>query len=129
VAQAGGGSAISGLPAINDFLNATYAPTEALVEGYPAYSAGSTRHLFRHPKGDDWLLINKPFDPAVIVCATMIPAGNGPAPTGARAWTIWDGGKAVEQGSPRARPRPCPRVCLKTRACSAQCLPRHKSYL
>ena len=89
--QAGGGIAISGLPAHRASLNATYAPTGALVEGYPAFSAGPTKHLFRHPGRDEWYLDTKPFDPAMDACAAKISAAGGPVPTGARAWKVGDG--------------------------------------
>ena len=87
-AQAGGGIAISGLPAHLAFLNVTYAPTGALVEGYPSYAAGPRTHLYRHPGRDAWHLGSKPFDPATTACAAAIAAVGGPVPTGARAWKV-----------------------------------------
>jgi hypothetical protein len=96
VVQAGGGIAISGLPAVNAEFNATYAPTGEQVAGYPAFSAGPTMHLFRHPEADQWQLSFKPFDPAVTGAWARIPAAAGPVPTGAGAWTVWDGAKYVE---------------------------------
>jgi hypothetical protein len=39
--------------------------------------------------------MNKPFDPASTLCAAGIPAARGPAPTDARVWSVWDGGKFV----------------------------------
>jgi hypothetical protein len=92
-AQAGGGIAISGLPARRASLNATYAPTGYLVEGYPSFSAGPTRHLYRHPAHDQWHVTDKPFDPASSACWAAIPAACGPVPTGARAWEVAVGGK------------------------------------
>ena len=77
-------------------FNGTYAPTGALVAGYPSFAAGPTRHLHRHPEFDRWNLANHPFDPADDGCAAYIPAAAGPVPTGARAWTIFGGGKWVE---------------------------------
>ena len=65
--MANGGIAISGLSAGQAVFNETYAPTGALIEGFPAftvYSVGPQRHLFRDPKFDKWCLTNKPFDPA-----------------------------------------------------------------
>jgi hypothetical protein len=46
-----GGIAISSLPAKQDRFNTTYAPTGDLCEGFPAFSAGPTRHLFLPPNG------------------------------------------------------------------------------
>ena len=93
----GGGIAISGLLANQAaHLNATYAPTGELVGGYPSFSAGPTRHLFRHPEDDAWRLSGKPFDPAVIACVATIPAAGGTVPTSARDWRVSDGKKLVE---------------------------------
>jgi hypothetical protein len=88
VRAAGGGIAISGLPAYIAYFNATYAPTGVLVDGYLAFAAGPTKHLFRHPGYDTWVLHCTPFDPAVANCSAMIPAAGVPVPTGARAWTV-----------------------------------------
>jgi hypothetical protein len=96
MAQAGGGIAISGLPARLAGFNATYAPAGALVEGYPCYAAGPTKHLYRHPERDRWCLRNKPFDPGDDRCVAAIPAAAGSVPTGARAWWVHDGGKGVD---------------------------------
>jgi hypothetical protein len=92
-AQAGGGIAISGLPAANGLarLNGTYTPTGQLVAGFPAFSAGPQKHLFRRPGRDQWHLAYEPFDPAVTACAAWTPAASGPVPTGARAWKVADG--------------------------------------
>jgi hypothetical protein len=90
VRAVGGGIAISGLPANNATLNATYTPTGSTVHFYPAFSAGPTKHLFRHPEFDDWHLSPKPFHPADYTCAAWISAAGGPVPTGARAWTVAD---------------------------------------
>ena len=92
-AQAGGGIAISGLPVNLAIFNATYAPTGALVEGFPSYTGGPNRHLYRHPATEHWHLFNKPFDPAVTACTAWITAPGGPVPTGARAWRVSRGGK------------------------------------
>ena len=95
--QAAGGIAISGLPANLAHRNVTYAPTGELVDGYPAFSAGPTKHLYRDPGRDAWHLRSKPFDPASAGCAAMIPAARGPVPTGPRAWTVHLGdGELVE---------------------------------
>jgi hypothetical protein len=94
--QAGGGIAISGLPAHRARLNATYAPTGGLIQGYPSYAAGPTRHLYRHPEEGQWHLHDRPFDPAKTSCRAHIPAAAGPVPTGARAWTVDDGAGWVE---------------------------------
>jgi hypothetical protein len=94
-AQAGGGIALSGLPANINGFNATYAPTGALVEGFPAFSAGPTKHLFRHPEDDQWRLNIKPFDPAETGAFATIPAARGPVPTGARAWRVHGGANWV----------------------------------
>jgi hypothetical protein len=96
VEQAGGGIAISGLPANLAPLNVTYSPTGDLVAGYPSFSAGPIRHLFRHPVTDEWHLRTKPFDPASTACVAAIAAAGGPVPTGARAWRVAVGGKFVE---------------------------------
>jgi hypothetical protein len=88
--------AISGLPPGRAAYNATYAPTGALLEGYPAFSAGPNKHLFRHPRLDLWQLSDKPFDPADNACSASVPAARGPVPTGARAWTVWVGAKWVD---------------------------------
>jgi hypothetical protein len=87
------GIAITGLPSANGLarFNVTYAPTGVLLEGYPAFSAGPEKHLFRDSGHDEWCLSAKPFDPATTVCSAMIPAAAGPVPTGARAWGIADG--------------------------------------
>jgi hypothetical protein len=69
-----------------------YAPTGEQVEGYPSFSAGPTRHLFRHTGRDRWCLSTKPFDPANFASVAWIPAAAGPVPTGARAWTVHTGG-------------------------------------
>jgi hypothetical protein len=77
-------------------LNATYTPTGALVDGYPAFFAGPEKNLFRHPELDQWILSNEPFDPAKAVCAASITVAGGPVPTGARAWEVADGmGEAI----------------------------------
>ena len=47
---------ISDLPASLARYNATYAPTGALVVGYPAFAAGPNKHLFRHPELERWIL-------------------------------------------------------------------------
>jgi hypothetical protein len=93
VRAAGGGIAISGLLADLAFLNATYAPTGDLVEGYPSFSAGLEKHLYRLPGRDAWVLHSKPFDPAVEACVAHIPAAGGSLPTGARAWRVTLGGE------------------------------------
>jgi hypothetical protein len=92
VGQAGGGIEIIGLPVNLASCNATYAPTGALVHGYPSFSAGPTKHLFRHPETDMWQIMNKPFDPASTACLALIPTEGGPVPTGARAWKVHTGG-------------------------------------
>ena len=84
------------MPANQAKFNATYAPTEGLVHGYPSFSAGPKKHLYRHPELDDWHVMNQPFDPAVIGCLARIPAARGPVPTGARPWTVYDGAKWVQ---------------------------------
>jgi hypothetical protein len=94
-AQAGGGIAVSGLPANRAKYNATYAPTGAQVAGYPSFSAGPRKHLFRHPVGDVWRLSKKPFDSAVRGYCAWIPAAGGPVPTGVRAWRVHTGGEWV----------------------------------
>ena len=86
--QAAGGIAISGLPTDLDWFNETYAPTGELVEGFPAYSAGDDRHLYREPKEDDWQISRAPFDPADTNCLAFIPAAGGPVPTGTRGWNV-----------------------------------------
>jgi hypothetical protein len=88
---------ISGLPYNCAVFNATYAPTGELAAGYPSFSAGPTRHLYRHPERDRWHLRNKPFDPAKTACAAYIPAAGGPVPTGARAWRVVKDGKWVNR--------------------------------
>jgi hypothetical protein len=88
VPQAGGGIAVSGLLKNLAKFNATYAPTGNQIQGYPSFSAGPTRHLFRHPGDDEWQLGTKPFDPAVTACVAYIPAAGGPVPTGARVWSV-----------------------------------------
>ena len=89
VAQAGGGIAISGLPADFARFNATYLRRMGqLVEGFPSYTAGPTRHLFRHPGIDAWHLDNRPFDPTENGCLAWFAAAGGPVPTGARAWAV-----------------------------------------
>ena len=50
------GIVISGLPANLAKYNATYAPTGALVAGYPAFAASPDKHLFRHPEFGSWIL-------------------------------------------------------------------------
>jgi hypothetical protein len=98
VAQAAGGIAISGLPANLAHRNGTYAPTGEHVDGYPSFSAGPGKHLFRHPGRDAWHLTNKPFHPGRTDCFARIPAAGGPVPTGTRAWTSGlDGGKWTER--------------------------------
>jgi hypothetical protein len=77
-------------------LNATYAPTGALIGGFPSYAASPEKHLHRHPKNDKWHLSDEPFDPATAACAAWIAAAGGPVPTGARAWRVAVGGKFVE---------------------------------
>ena len=62
--------------------------TGALVDGYPAYAAGLTMHVYRHPGFDQWLISPEPFDPEDPAYFAMIPAVGGPVPTGARAWTV-----------------------------------------
>jgi hypothetical protein len=69
----------------------------ALVEGFPSYAAGPKKHLFHHPKYDEWHLSTEPFDPATDACAAWIAAAGGPVPTGARAWRVdYDGAKWVD---------------------------------
>ena len=106
-AQAGGGIAISGLvPGLHQdhsAYNATYAPTGTLVEGYPVFSAGPDKHLFRHSETDEWQLRSKPFDPADDGCVAWIPAAAGPVPTGARAWTVHTGGNVWGDAEVTAR--------------------------
>ena len=53
---------ISDLPASLAKYNATYAPTGALVVGYPAFAAGPYKHLFRHPEFERWILQPRTFD-------------------------------------------------------------------
>ena len=77
-------------------LNATYAPTGALIEGFPSYAAGPEKYLHRHPKNDEWHLSDEPFDPSEANCAAWIAAAGGPVPTSARAWQFWDGEKFVD---------------------------------
>jgi hypothetical protein len=72
---------ISGLPGALAGYNGTYAPTGQLVEGYPAYAAGADGHLFRHPKGDQWHINNKPFNPANTLAVAYIAAASGPVAT------------------------------------------------
>ena len=79
--QDGGGIVISGLPAALAAHNGTYVPTGQLVEGYPAYAACPDRHLFRHPKVDQWYLTNEPFDPAKATGIAHIAAASGPVLT------------------------------------------------
>jgi hypothetical protein len=50
------GIVISDLRANLAKYNATYAPTGALVVGYPAFAAGPDKHLFHHPKFGKWIL-------------------------------------------------------------------------
>jgi hypothetical protein len=69
----------------------------ALVAGYPSYSAGPERHLFRHPGRDEWHLAHEPFDPTVPGWLATIAAAGGPVPTGARAWLVCDGAKWDER--------------------------------
>jgi hypothetical protein len=76
-------------------FNAAYARTGALVEGFPSYSAGPKKHLYRHPGLDKWHLSDTPFDPAETGCRASIPAAGGPVPTGARAWEVFAGGEWV----------------------------------
>jgi hypothetical protein len=95
-AQAGGGIAISGLPAKIARFNGTYAPTGALIQGYPSFSAGPKKHLRHHSGRDKWHLSSRPFDPASTNCVASIPAAAGPVPTGARAWRVHNGRKWVD---------------------------------
>jgi hypothetical protein len=83
---------ISGLPAALAAHNGTYVPTGQLVEGYPAYAAGADGHLFRHPKGDQWHINNKPFNPANTLAVAYTEL-SPQVPTGRRAWMVWLGGK------------------------------------
>ena len=53
-------------------------------------------HLFRHPKTDQWVLANKPLNPARSGGVAWIAAAGGPVPTGARAWEGRDCAKWVE---------------------------------
>ena len=85
----GGGIAISGLPAHQVEFNGIYAPTGALVEGFPSYAAGPTRHLFHDPKTDQWILSDRPFNPVTTVGLVWIAAAAGPVPSGARGWQVW----------------------------------------
>jgi hypothetical protein len=103
VRTAGGGIAISGLPADVADFNATYAPTGALVDGYPTFSAGPDKHLFRHPEVDQWQLSDEPFDPATDACLAKTPVAGGPVLTGARAWEVADGGEWVVEHEVTAR--------------------------
>jgi hypothetical protein len=91
VRVAGGCIAISGLPDNRATLNAPYAPTGDLVDGYPSFSAGAEKHLFRHPGRDQWYLSYSPFDAADYTCVAKIDAVGGPVPTGARTWVVSDG--------------------------------------
>jgi hypothetical protein len=50
-------------------------------------------HFFRHPERDQWHLVNVPFDPAKSGGVACIAAVEGPVPTGARAWSVYTGGK------------------------------------
>ena len=59
---AGNGIVISDLPAKLVKYNATYAPTGALVAGYPAFAAGPDKYLFRHPEFERWILQPRTFD-------------------------------------------------------------------
>ena len=85
--QAGGGIAISGLPAELAGFNATFASTGGLVEGFPVYAAGRDTQLLRDPRHDTWVLSHAPFDPAVTAGLVWIPAARGPVPAGQR--TRW----------------------------------------
>jgi hypothetical protein len=60
--RANNGIVISGLPANLAKYNATYAPTGALVAGYPAFAAGPDKHLFHHPEFERWILQPRTFD-------------------------------------------------------------------
>jgi hypothetical protein len=53
-------------------------------------------HLFRHPKTDQWVLANKPLNPARSGGVACIAAAGGPVPTGARAWRVAERGKWVD---------------------------------
>ena len=90
--QPGGGSiVVSRLPADQGLgvYNATCAPTGQLVEGYPAYAAGTVRHLFLHPEDEMWQ-ISYTFDPEVVgFFVARIRARGGPLPTGTRTWRVF----------------------------------------
>ena len=91
------------MPANFASLNGTYAPTGDLVAGYPSFSAGPQKHLFRHSELNEWHLMNQPFDPAVTGCWAKIPAAGGPVPTGARAWGVGDVGNMFVEHEVSAR--------------------------
>ena len=81
--RANNGIVISGLPANLAKYNATYAPTGALVVGYPAFAAGPDKHLFRHPEFGSWILQPRTFDPTTPTGVAHVPSVAGPVPT----WT------------------------------------------
>ena len=71
--RADDGIVISDLPANLAKYNATYAPTGALVAGYPAFAAGPGKYLFRHPEFERWILQPRTFDPTTPTGVTHIP--------------------------------------------------------
>jgi hypothetical protein len=101
--QAGGGIAISGLPADLADHHATYAPTGEVVAAYPAFAAGPRQHLYRHPELDAWHLSIKPFDPVTNARAAWIAAAGGPVPIGARTWKVGRGGTKWGEAEVTAR--------------------------
>ena len=73
-------------------LNGRYR-REGSAGGRAAYKNRKGRHLFWHPELDQWHIDDHAFDPAKKNCWASIGAGGGPVPAGARAWTVYTGGK------------------------------------
>jgi hypothetical protein len=97
VQAAGGGIAISGLPASLADYNTTYAPAEASAGGYPGYASAAGHHLCYAASHDQWVLDSKRFDPADNTCVAGVDAVGGPVPTGSRVWIVHSGGKLVQR--------------------------------
>jgi hypothetical protein len=86
-AQAGGGIAVSGLPAKLAEFNATYTPTGASSGGLPSFKSAGGLHLFYDEGKGEWNLNNKPDYSAAM---PWLAAAAGPVPLGAHTWQTWD---------------------------------------
>jgi hypothetical protein len=95
--QANGCIEVSGFPQDRAELNGRYRREGSSTGGRAADKSRKGQHLFWHPETDRWLLSSNPYDPAKKDSVAFIAARGGPVPAGARAWSVFTGGKWVDR--------------------------------